>query len=152
MECPFSRFISLLLSSAVSRVFLRVFFFRPFALSRPRAQDLVDIYLRTVQKGDGKAPQNAGAATDVPLAKMTPAERKKELARRNMEAQKEKVCLKKKRKEKTSPRRGSSLKPASVASERDTRFFEIVACPRLWHSLYCCVFFCAQGGSLPPLP
>lgn len=51
-------------------------------------QDLVQLYMRAVQRGAVAAGGGSGVKD---VSKMTPAERKKEIARRRAEAQKEKV-------------------------------------------------------------
>lgn len=55
-------------------------------------QDLVQLYMRAVQnRPAGRGDVAVAAAKD--FSKMTPAEKKKELARRRAEAQREKVGL-----------------------------------------------------------
>lgn len=58
-------------------------------------QDLVQLYVRAVQRGavvpGGGSAVAGGSSATKDVSKMTPAERKKEIARRRAEAQKEKV-------------------------------------------------------------
>lgn len=65
------------------------------SMSMVSVQDLVELYVRALQNGGGKTSSSSKAivAPNTDYAKMSPAEKKKEIARRRAEANKDKVLL-----------------------------------------------------------